>query len=128
MSSKIATLVAAMIALGLFAGSAMAAYPTSIAGTWTVQANQSTGTMNITQGLIGTCRALSGNLGGTALVGFYCPTTGRFNFERTINGVTIQYYSGNVSQIGSHLFMGGIFGVPITSGGPLGEYNFSAVK
>jgi hypothetical protein len=86
-------------------------------------------TIVITQGATGTCRALSGTFDTGGLVGFYCPNTGRFNFARSNStGVTIQYYSGNVSQPGSHLFMSGIIGVPIRAGGPLGEYSFYAVK
>jgi hypothetical protein len=128
MTSKIATLVAAVMALGLFAGSAMAAaYPTSVGGTWRVQANQSTGSLIITtEGTIGPCRSISGTLFGDNIVGFYCKNTGRFNFVRNdINGVTFQVYSGNVSMRASNVYMGGIFSSVLSA---QGEYNFSAIK
>jgi len=130
MSSKIAILAAAVVALGLFAGSAMAqSHPSSIAGTWTAQANQQTGALSIAQGTIGNCRSLSGILIDIPIVGFYCPNTGHFSFVRNDGaGVTFQVYSGNVSTTGTHLFMGGVLSEVITEGGPLGEANFSAVK
>jgi hypothetical protein len=60
-------------------------------------------------------------------VGFYCPTTGRFNFARNdaTSGVTFQDYSGNVSDNGSTLYMGGVFAQVVQL---VGEYNFSASK
>src|SRR5689334_20374077 len=112
MTSKIATLVAAVMALGLFAGSAMAQYPASVVGTWTAEANQSTGSLIITsQGTNSPCNSIAGTIFGDNIVGFYCPSTGRFGFVRNDStGVTFQVYSGNVSASDSNLFMGGIFG------------------
>ena len=130
MNSKIAILAAALMAVCLFSGSAMAAYPASIAGTWTAHANQTSLTIVIKQGSTGTCRALSGTIGSDDLEGFYCPATGRFNFALNVSpsGLTVQYYSGNVSTTGNTLFMGGIFSSINAEGGVLGEYSFSAFK
>jgi hypothetical protein len=108
----------------------MAAYPSSIAGTWTAQANQTLLTIVIHQGSTGTCRGLSGTIGSNNLEGFYCPSTGRFNFALKLpgSGLTAQYYSGNLSSTGNELFMTGIFASITAAGGALGEYNFAATK
>jgi len=130
MNSKIARLAAAVMAVGLFTGSAMAGYPPSIAGTWDAQDNRSMVTIIINQPTSGgpTCDGISGTIGPDNLAGFYCPTTGRFNFIRTnsTTGVTFQEYSGNVSAIGTSgtpNFMSGIFG---SLTGSYGEYSFCA--
>lgn len=137
MNSKIAPLAAAVMAIGLFSGSAMAGqnWPASVVGTWNATANQSSLIITISsQASIGRCRAISGTIvdpvnGTSKLVGFYCPTTGRFNFVRNdkISGVTFQDYSGNVSDIGRRLFMGGVF-AQVVGVLLVGEYSFSAFK
>jgi len=136
MTSKITTLAAAVIAVGLFSGSAMAGenWPASVVGTWDAIANQSQLIITIrSQASSGRCRAISGTIldvaskGTSKLVGFYCPATGRFNFARNdpTSGVTFQDYSGNVSDIGRTLFMGGIFAQVVQL---VGEYSFFAEK
>ena len=138
--SFIAILAVATMAVGLFAGSAMAnIYPSSVVGTWNALSNQSDLTITISnQASSGNCRAILGIIddltnGGTSnLVGFYCPGTGRFNFVRNdpTSGTTVQDYSGDVSITGSHLYMGGFFAQVVNEGGAgiTGEYNFFAEK
>jgi predicted secreted protein len=125
-------LAAAVMAVGLFAGSAMAAYPTSIAGTWTAQANESPWTIEIQQAsTTGVWKQITGTLGSFPLV-----VTGRFDFvvNEPSSDVAVQEYSGNVSNTGSTIFMSGIFGtvIPVQGqgfpGGAIGEYNFSAYQ
>jgi hypothetical protein len=135
MTSKIVTLAAAVMAVGLFCRSAIAGenWPASVVGTWDAIADQSPLTITISsQASSGRCRAISGTIvdlvnGTSNLVGFYCPTTGRFNFARNdpTSGVTFQDYSGNVSDNGSTLYMGGVFAQVVQL---VGEYNFSASK
>jgi hypothetical protein len=135
MISKIASLIVAVFAVGFLSGSAMAGenWPASIVGTWDAVANQSDLTITISnQASSGRCRAISGTIvdpvnGTSDLVGFYCPTTGRFNFARNnpISGLTFQDYSGNVSDIGSRLYMGGVFAQVVQL---VGEYSFFASK
>jgi hypothetical protein len=115
-------------------------WPASVAGTWEAVANQTQGTLQITQGEAvagSTCRAINGTLFGTeSIEGFYCPGSGRIAFKCTPSGTTSssQTYIGNVSQIGPVLHIGGTFvavtnnGTVGTSGGDLGEYSFSASK
>ena len=138
MTSKIITLAAAVMAIGLFSGSAMAApYPASVVGSWNVIDNQSDAILTISsQVSTGNCSAISGTFVGgretSNIVGFYCPATGRFNFVRNdpSNDVTVQDYSGNVSITGSHLYMGGFFAQVVNEGGVgiPGEYNFFAER
>ncbi|MBV8358524.1 MAG: hypothetical protein JO189_11385 [Deltaproteobacteria bacterium] len=138
MNSKIARLAAAVMAVGLFAGSAMAAYPTSIAGTWTAQANESPWTIEISQpSTTGIWNQITGTFGSRELVGIYCPVTGRFYFvveDQPTSNAAVQEYSGNVSNTGSTIFMSGVFGtvIPVQGqgfpGGAIGEYNFSAYQ
>jgi hypothetical protein len=107
------------------------AYPGTIQGTWTGQANQSQIAITIyqTSGTFGPCKPIAGYIGTDQIEGFYCPATGRFNFVRfnPTSGPPSQDYSGHVSTGSSNTaFMGGTFGQ--VSGTPQvrGEYNFSA--
>jgi hypothetical protein len=138
MNRKIGTLAAAVLAVGLFSGSAMAGenWPASVVGIWDGMGNQSALTITISsQASTGRCRPIAGTILDVAsndtsnLVGFYCPVTGRFNFARNdvASGVTFQDYSGNVSDNGRRVFMGGVFADLI--GAPfVGEYSFFASK
>ena len=138
MNSKIARLAAAVMAVGLFAGPAMAGqnWPSSVVGVWGAQGNQSHLTITIeSQASTGKCRQITGTILDTGsgdhstLLGFYCPSSGRFHFTRTesTSGVTFQDYSGNVSESGSSIFMGGVFAEVFTPAN-VGEYAFLASK
>jgi hypothetical protein len=128
------------IAIGfgsLLCGSAAYAdgWPTSVQGTWSAIAAQTTGTLTITQPASNlNCRPITGTLfDNSTIQGFYCPRSGRISFIRvynqgTANGGATQYYQGNVSQTGSTLYIGGTQTTFDTAGGSLGEYNFSASK
>lgn len=131
----------------LTTGVAMAdGWPASAAGQWSVVGNQHVGNapngLTITQspGAFGSqCKPIRGVVyGADNIEGFYCPNSGRIAFVR-YNGATTnpkQHWLGNLSQVvtGQPLRMGGTFtaidhnNVAGTSGGSLGEYNFSAMK
>jgi hypothetical protein len=138
MMTKYVMLVAAGAVSSLVSGVALAGdnWPASVVGTWHGQADQSVVTITITnQAATGRCRPISGTFvdvtfGTTSnILGFYCPATGRFNFVRneTTTGLTFQDYSGNVSDKGSTLFMGGVF-ADVIGAGNVGEYSFLAEK
>lgn len=118
----------------LCAGSAEAASPASIAGTWSVVGNQATGSLVIVQPSgSGTCRAISGTIFGSPIEGFYCPPTGRVVFARRLaSGVPFQLYEGYVGRDGAVDRIGGTFIVWNASGGRLSnegvDFNFSATK
>jgi hypothetical protein len=115
-------------------------WPASLAGDWNVIGNQSPGTLRIIQfaGAAGSqCKPIRGFIYTTdAIEGFYCPGSGRITFVRYAGGTTSpkQFWSGNVSQTGATLRMGGTFvaivhnNVSGTAGGSLGEYNYQASK
>jgi hypothetical protein len=103
-------------------------WPTSVLGTWSVIANHSTGTLLITtQVSSGDCQFISGDIFGNPMHGFYCPQSGRIHFLRTVNGATIQDYTGNLSQAlaGAPLLVAGTWD---SDGGSFGEYNWNASK
>jgi hypothetical protein len=127
----------------LITGSAWAdGWPSSVAGTWTVIGNQSSGSLVISQyaGAAGSqCKPIRGTIYGVdAIEGFYCPQSGRIVFNRYLGTTTTpkQNWSGNLSVFvqGQPLRIGGLFAsvrhnnTSGTLGGSLGEYNFSAVK
>ena len=105
-------------------------WPTTVQGNWSVVGNQATGTLSITQPSSSlNCKPISGSIYGNSIQGFYCPASGRIGFARLLSsGVPFQYYQGNLSQTGNTLRIGGNFAVFNSSGGSLGEYNFSATK
>lgn len=106
-------------------------YPTSIVGQWQLMGNQSAGVLNVTsQASVGKCRAITGTVYGESIQGFYCPTSGSFQFLRKLsNGATFQVWSGQLSDTAPVLRMGGTFSsVDGTYGGALGYYNFQAQK
>ena len=113
--------------MGFGANIAMAdGWPVSVVGNWSVLANQSAGTLSITsQGATGNCRSITGTILGNPIVGFYCPFSGRIHFLRNSGATTFQDYTGNLSQVGTVLHMGGIFASDLNT---FGEYNFSATK
>lgn len=128
----------ALVAL-LWSGVAAAdGWPANVTGTWNIVGNQSLGTLTINQfpGALGSqCKPIRGTIYVAGRVeGFYCPGSGRISFIRTFDGVANQYWSGNLSQVGQVLRIGGSFAafphnnVAGTIGGSLGEYNFSATK
>lgn len=102
-------------------------WPVSVLGNWSVLANQSPGILSITsQGAVGNCRAITGTIfGGNPIAGFYCPFSGRIHFLRNSAGATFQDYTGNVSQTGLTLHMGGTFASDL---GSFGEYSFQGSK
>jgi hypothetical protein len=106
-----------------------AGWPTSVVGTWSVLGNQSPGLLQITfEFNTGGCGPISGTIYGNNIQGFYCPSSGRIHFLRKLSGtnVTFQAWTGNLSQVGPTLHMGGVFSDVLDS--PLGEYNFQATK
>jgi hypothetical protein len=139
MKLKLAVGVVALLS----ASSAFAdGWPASVTGTWSVVGNQSVGALVLTQfvGAVGAqCKPIRGTIYGVdAVEGFYCPGSGRISFLRYA-GATLtpkQHWSGNLSQsvAGLPLRIGGLFAtfdhnnISGTSGGSLGEYNFSATK
>ena len=132
------TIAFAIAAATSFATSAAGASPPPNLGgtTWTVQANQSTAELVITnQGGPGgpggeTCRLIIGTIGIAPIRGWYCPSTGRITFlhNNLSSGATVRVFTGNVSDEvpGQPLNMGGTMTVVNTAFGPFGEYNFSA--
>lgn len=118
-------------ALTLAANVAMAdGWPGSVVGNWSVIGNQSAGVLSIgTQSAAGLCRPITGTIYGNPIEGFCCPFSGRIHFVRKpANNVTTQAWTGNVSQAGIVLRMGGTFTAVTAGGGSPGEYNFSASK
>jgi hypothetical protein len=107
-------------------------WPTSVVGKWSVNANNTTGILQInSQSTTGNCRTISGYIFGDQIVrGFYCPYSGRINF--LLNGIgslygddgLYQVYSGNLSQNGSSLTIGGSY----TDYNNPGEYSFFGSK
>ena len=106
-------------------------YPTSVVGAWAVTGNQTAGTLNVaSQATAGKCRAITGTLYDDPIQGFYCPASGRVEFARKLsNGATFQVWSGQLSDRGPVLRMGGTFSsLDVFYGGNLGYYNFQAQK
>ena len=129
------TLVAgAILALAsTAAASAAQLWPGSVVGVWNAQANQSSLTITISsQSASGKCREIAGtildNASGVSanLEGFYCPSSGRVHFTRSdpTSGFTYQDYTGNLSDGGRTLYMGGTFAADDVGG----EYAFFAAK
>ena len=102
-------------------------WPTSVVGTWHVEANHSTGTLSITSQGGGECQPILGTIFGQPIHGFYCPLSGRIHFLRAPGNVTFQDYTGNLSEAsaGLPLLIGGTFA---SDGGSFGEYNWNASK
>lgn len=127
------TVIAACFGSLLWASAAYAdGWPASVQGNWSVVANQSSGTLSITQPSSSlNCKPISGYIFATSstIQGFYCPASGRISFaRRNSSGVPYQYYQGNLSQTGNTLRIGGSFAVFNSSGGSLGEYSFYGTK
>ncbi|MGH8490055.1 MAG: hypothetical protein ACREXS_14605 [Gammaproteobacteria bacterium] len=121
--------------IGLVWGSLVsAAPPASVSGTWSIVANQSGGSLVLSQGIAGTqCKPINGTVfvNVNAVRGFYCPATGRIAFyHKNSAGVVIQMYIGNVSDAGTPNRMGGTFQALDTAAGSgsLGEFHFQAQK
>lgn len=125
---KQGTAIAACFGSLLWGSAAYAdGWPASVAGSWSVVGNQTSGTLSITQPASSlNCRPISGTIYGDSLQGFYCPSSGRIVFVRKdTNGITFQHYQGNLSQSGTTLRIGGSFS---SLNGAYGEYNFYATK
>ena len=132
------SIFAACAAVGLGTGSAHAnGWPTSVLGSWNVQANQSALLLRISSQASGSgCVQITGTTtdvtaGGVVnnVQGFYCPLSGRVSFLRknVQTNDTFQAYVGNLSMAGTKNYMGGTFLQEDVSGN-LGEYNFQASK
>ena len=129
MFSRFVPLVASLSIAALSATPAAAgSWPASVAGNWSVTANQSGGALVINQpASAALCKLIDGTILGSQLRGFYCPRSGRIVFYRLGSGGSIfQYYAGNLSQL--------IAGNPLRIGGNFsdlndpGEYSFTAIK
>jgi hypothetical protein len=129
----------ALVATLLWAGTASAARPTTVANTtWVLQTNLDVTTLTITtQGGPGApgaanCRGINGRFENVNVTirGWYCPSTGRIHFvHRNLDsGDAVRVFTGNVSDkvTGQPLSMAGTMTVLISPFGDLGEYNFSA--
>ncbi len=114
---------------GVLAGN----WPASVVGTWTTVANQSALTVVISSQASGAkCPEIKGEIhdsvGGTqTLEGFYCPDSGRIVFSRNAPGQRPQVYSANLSEVGTTLYMGGLFEQQ-GAGQGAGEYSFFGSK
>jgi hypothetical protein len=128
-------LAMSFVAASFAAGSSAQAqpWPASVVGLWDVFANQSHLKLAIrTQG-VGVCAPISGsiaNVGGAAenIQGFYCPGSGRISFQRknVSTNDTFQTWTGNLSDPGAHLLIGGTFTQGVAPN--VGEYGFYATK
>ena len=119
----------------LWAGMATAAPPASVTGTWSVIGNQTPGSLKITQGTAPTqCQPFRGTIyTSDAVLGYYCPATGRIAFLRmNASGTVTQAWVGNVGAVAPQQpnRMGGTFHALNTGAGSgdLGEYNFQGQK
>lgn len=101
-------------------------WPTSVVGNWSVNANNTVGSLNITtQAPTGNCRSITGTIFGNSFTkGFYCPFSGRIHFIRQSGSNFFQVYSGNVSQNATTLRVGGLF----SDFSQPGEYSFFGSK
>ncbi len=137
MTLKAVTL--AVVATFFWAGTALAARPTTVANTtWTLQTNLDITTLFITTqagpGAPGAavCRGINGHFENDKVTirGWYCPSTGRIHFvhRNLTSGDAVRVFTGNVSDKveGQPLIMSGTMTVLISPFGDLGEYNFSA--
>jgi hypothetical protein len=129
----------AAILLSLAGASAHAARPANLAGTtWTARIDNGTEQLVIQrQGGPGTaggpdCLMVEGAIGPAPVRGWYCPATGRLHLRHSnmTTGVTVRVIDAHVSTqvIGQPLYLGGTVAVDDAAFGPLGVYNFSAVK
>ena len=123
-----------IVAVAMSSTCALAAspYPSTVVGSWTMSANQSSLTLTITrQSGPAACKEIVGTLddsvnGLSDIEGFYCPDSGRISFlrEATTNKRTYQTFTGNTSYPGSTTYMAGIFAQEV--GTTPGEYDFFA--
>ena len=120
----------------LWAGAAFAAHVPVVTGTWAAQANQTTGSLVMTQFISArTCKPVTGTIFGNPIEGFYCPSVGRLVFARKTSGsgsTPFQFYEAHVSRDGAIDRIGGSFAVWNFSGGGLAnegvDFNFSATR
>jgi hypothetical protein len=135
MMTKTTIALSLAVAMAAVVPSAKAApWPASVLGTWQVRANQSHLTLKIlTQAATGVCPVISGTLQDLAspivnnVEGFYCPGSGRISFLRKdkITNDTFQNWTGNLSDPGANVVIGGTFTSPSFNSG---EYGFFTVK
>ena len=117
-----ATLAAGLAMTG---GAQADGWPSSVAGSWTIVANQSQSTLVLSQGAPGPgsqCLPIKGTAFNDTVHGFYCPGSGRISFRR---GTADQTYVGNLSQAGTTNRIGGTWE---SLGGAFGEYDFYAIS
>lgn len=117
----------AALAVSFMPGSACAAYPASVVGTWTIVMNQSQAALRIfSQAPSGICRKILGEIGDTNVEGFYCPRTGRIVFLRkfAVSNDTFQVFVGNLASDAARDRMAGTFAA--LSG--RAEYSFHATR
>jgi hypothetical protein len=118
-----------------------APWPASVVGTWDAWGNTSHFTLNITSqtSTVGLeCQTIVGALsdlthpGLSGVVkGFYCPDTGRISFLRSYNATPEDYFqtwTGNLSNNGKPLRMGGTLTDYTGATTSQGEFNFNATK
>lgn len=127
LSSKKRLISFALLTAGIALVSAAQAdgWPTTVAGSWTIVANQTHSTLLLTQGTAGAgaqCLPIEGSAFADSVHGFYCPGSGRISFRR---GTSDQTYIGNLSQAGTTNRMAGTWE---SLGGDFGEYNFYAIS
>lgn len=127
----------ALTAAALLSDVATAAPPANVVGTWTLLADQTYTTLDITnQGAGGpggsTCRVILGSLGIAPIMGYYCPATGRIHVlhNNLATGATVRTFTGSVTAAtaSAPAQMAGTFNVVNVAFGPYGEYPFSASK
>ncbi|MBB6094740.1 hypothetical protein HNQ60_003627 [Povalibacter uvarum] len=134
-----ALMAVAVLGAGLaLSGTAAAAPPATVTGSWSILIDQNYTTLDITnQGGGGgpggsTCRVILGYLGIAPITGYYCPPTGELHFlhNNVSTGATVRTFSGSVTAATgvAPAHMAGTFKVVNVAFGPYGEYPFSASK
>jgi len=127
----IAATLACAATVGWASGALADGWPSSIAGTWSVVANQTSGQLVISQAGAGTCKRITGTIFGAQIQGSYCPGAGTVTFHRYRNAAkeASQFYRANVSQqqVGRPMRMSGSFATRSDLDSP-GEYSFYGTK
>src|SRR5688500_11212578 len=126
------TIAAGAMCIGTMLSSGVAhadGWPLSIAGTWRVVANQTSGLLIINQVGAGVCKRIVGTIFGSPVEGSYCPGAGTVTFHRYLNAAKVanQFYQAQLSVDSAVDHMGGSFGVRTDIGSP-GEYSFFGSK
>lgn len=133
---KLAFAAAASLAGVICVGTASAAPPASVVGTWTLLTNQVYGQLIVTnQGAAATpdpCKVILGTVNGAYMNGWYCPATGRIHFyhKNNVTKLPIKVYDGYVADqvTGSPDSIAGTYVSDYAPIQPYGDYPFSAAK